>query len=124
MSTKSLYERLGSYDGINRFVNDLLPRLQTDSQLKRFWDHRGSDRLEKEKQLLIDYLCASAGGQVHYAGRDMALAHKGMQISQSDWELFFQHAAESMAALNVPEQEQVDVAAFVNSLKDDIVEAV
>ena len=36
MSGKTLYERLGNYDGITHFVNDLLPRLQGDSQLGRF----------------------------------------------------------------------------------------
>ena len=38
MTGKTLYERLGSYDGIARFVNDLLPRLESDSQLGRFWE--------------------------------------------------------------------------------------
>ena len=122
MTEKTLYERLGSYDGVAGFVNNLLPRLQQDSQLRRFWDHRGTDRLEKEKQLLIDYLCSNAGGQVHYPGRDMKLAHKGMNISESDWQIFLQHAGATMIELEVPEQEQMDVSAFVTSLKDDIVE--
>ncbi|MDC1284839.1 hypothetical protein N8Y82_02590 [Gammaproteobacteria bacterium] len=37
MSEKSLYDRLGSYDGITGFVNNLLPRMQSDEQLGRFW---------------------------------------------------------------------------------------
>jgi hemoglobin len=41
MSTKTLYERLGGYDAICAVVNDLLPRLQADSRLARFWQHRG-----------------------------------------------------------------------------------
>jgi hemoglobin len=122
MTEKSLYERLGCYDGITEFVNNLLPRLQEDSQLRRFWDHRGTDRLEKEKQLLIDYLCTNAGGQLHYSGRDMKLSHKGMNISESDWQIFLQHAGTTMEALNVPQQEQIDVSEFVASLKNDIVE--
>ena len=58
MDQKSLYERLGGYDGITAFANDLLPRLQADSQLGRFWQNRGDDGIAREKQLLIDYLCA------------------------------------------------------------------
>ena len=38
---KSLYERLGGYDAISAVANDLLPRLQGDPQLGRFWAHRG-----------------------------------------------------------------------------------
>ena len=41
MSQKTLYERLGGYDAITAVVNDLLPRLQGDAQLGRFWQHRG-----------------------------------------------------------------------------------
>ena len=38
--TKTLYERLGGYDAIAAVANDLLPRLQSDPQLGRFWAHR------------------------------------------------------------------------------------
>jgi hypothetical protein len=38
----------------------------------------------REKQLLIDFLCASAGGPMYYRGRDMLLVHRGMRISDSE----------------------------------------
>ncbi|MCU7918453.1 MAG: group 1 truncated hemoglobin [Candidatus Thiodiazotropha sp. (ex Epidulcina cf. delphinae)] len=122
MSEKTLYERLGGYDGITAFVNDLLPRLQSDPQLGRFWQNRGDDGIEREKQLLIDYLCSNAGGPVYYTGRDMKLSHKGMGIDESDWSIFLDHAGNTMTALSVPGQERDDVVAFVLNLKDDIVE--
>ena len=123
MSEKSLYTRLGSYDGITAFANDLLPRLQADSQLGRFWRNRGDDGIAREKQLLIDYLCSSAGGLMYYTGRDMKVSHKGMKISESDWSIFLHHAGATMDALRVPKQERDDVVTFVLSLKNDIVEA-
>ena len=122
MSEKSLYDRLGGYDGITAFVKDLLPRLQSDSQLGRFWENRGEDGIEREKQLLIDYLSFNAGGPVYYTGRDMKLSHVGMGISEGDWSLFLGHAGDTMTALSVPAQECEDVVAFVLSLKDDMVE--
>lgn len=123
MNQKSLYERLGGYDGITAFINDLLPRLQADSQLGRFWQNRGDDGIAREKQLLIDYMCSSAGGPMYYTGRDMKTSHKGMKISENDWSIFLQHAGATMEALQVPKQECDDVVAFVLSLKEDIVEA-
>ena len=123
MTQKSLYERLDGYDGITGFVNNLLPRLQGDNQLGRFWEHRGDDGIEREKKLLIDFLCSNAGGPVYYTGRDMKLSHKGMKISESDWDIFFEHAGATMKALQVPQQECDDIVAFVSSLKSDIVEA-
>ncbi len=122
MNQKSLYERLGGYDGITAFANDLLPRLQADSQLGRFWQNRGDDGIAREKQLLIDYLCSSTGGPMYYTGRDMKTSHKGMKISERDWSIFLQHAGATMEALQIPKQECDEVVAFVLSLKEDIVE--
>ncbi|HKA28002.1 MAG TPA: group 1 truncated hemoglobin [Candidatus Binatia bacterium] len=120
--TRTLYQRLGGYDAIAAVADDLLPRLRADAQLGRFWAHRSEDGIMREKQLLIDYLCACAGGPVYYRGRDMLLAHKGMRISDSDWNVFLGHAAATLAKFGVPEGEQREVVAFVQSLKADIVE--
>jgi hemoglobin len=123
MAKKSLYERLGGYDGITTFANNLLPRLQSDSQLGRFWKNRGDDGIAREKQLLVDFLCSSAGGPMYYTGRDMKLSHVGMKISESDWSVFLRHAGATMTALKVPKQECDEIVAFVQALKKDIVEA-
>ncbi len=118
----SLYNRLGGYDGVTTFVNELLPRLQGDSELGRFWKHRGSDGVAREKQLLIDYLCSNTDGPVYYTGRTMKLSHEGMKISDNDWSLFFKHAGATMEALQLPKKECDEIVAFVTGLKEDIVE--
>lgn len=123
MSKKTLYERLGGYDAICAVANDLLPRLQADSRLARFWQHRGEDGIKREKQLLIDYLCSSAGGPMYYTGRDMKTSHKGMKISESDWSAFLGHVNATLDAFKVPQAERNEVVAFVQSTKRDIVEA-
>jgi len=123
MNKKSLYERLGGYDAICAVSEDLLPRLMSDSRLKRFWDHRGEDGLKREKQLLIDFLCSSAGGPMYYTGRDMKVSHTGMKISEADWTAFKGHVNATLDAFKVPKTERGEVVAFVQSLKRDIVEA-
>ncbi len=123
MSKQTLYERLGGYDAISAVANDLLPRLVADPQLGRFWQHRGEDGIKREKQLLIDFLCASAGGPMHYTGRDMKTSHKGMNISESDWAAFFGHVNATLETFRVPQVERAEVVAFVQSLKRDVVEA-
>ena len=123
MSKTTLYERLGGYDAISAVANDLVPRLQADSQLGRFWLHRGEDGVKREKQLLIDFLCSSAGGPLYYTGRDMKTTHQGMKISESDWLVFFRHLDATLDAFQVPRTERDEVVAFVQSTKSDIVEA-
>ena len=123
MNTKSLYERLGGYDAISAVSNALVDRLQKDPRLGRFWEHRGDDGMKRERQLLVDFLCACAGGPMYYRGRDMKLCHKGMRISDSDWTTFLTHADATLKAFNVPQAEYDEVVAFVQSTKADIVEA-
>lgn len=123
MSKTTLYERLGGYDAISAVANDLLLRLQADLQLARFWQHRGEDGVQREKQLLIDFLCSSAGGPLYYTGRDMKTSHKGMNISESDWSSFLGHLNATLEAFQVPQVERDEVLAFVQSTKPDIVEA-
>ncbi len=120
---KTLYDRLGAYDAITAVANNLLPRLVGDSQLGRFWEHRGDDGVQREKQLLIDFLCNAAGGPVYYTGRNMTLAHKGMRISESDWERFIGHLNETLASFELGDAEKSDVLGFIQSTKDEIVEA-
>jgi len=80
------------------------------------------DGIQREKQLLIDNLCACAGGPTYYRGWDMALAHRGMRINESDWNVFLGPAAATLAKFKVPEAEQSEVVKFVQGLKQDIVE--
>lgn len=122
MGNKTLYERLGGYDAIAAVASDLLPRLQTDSQLARYWQHRGADGVRREKQLLIDFLCASAGGPLYYTGRDMKTSHQGMRISEGDWAAFLGHLNATLEAFQVPQAERNEVVGFVQSTKLDIVE--
>ena len=122
MSEKTLYERLGGYDAISAVASNLLPRLKADPQLAHFWNHRGEDGVAREKQLLIDFLCSSAGGPTYYTGRDMRTSHKGMQISERDWSAFLGHLNATLDVFQVPERERGEVVAFIQSTKPDIVE--
>jgi len=118
----TLYSRLGGYDAIAAVADDLLPRLMADTQLGRFWQHRGEDGVRREKQLLIDFLCASAGGPLYYRGRDMATTHRGMRISESDWMIFLNHVNATLDKFAVPARERGEALAFVENIKKDIVE--
>ena len=120
--TATLYARLGGYDAVAAVCDDLLPRLMADAQLARFWQNRAADSIRREKQLLVDFLCASAGGNLYYTGRDMPASHKGMGISASDWELFLGHLKATLDKFKVPQRERSEVLAFVESTKADIVE--
>ncbi len=117
----SLYTRLGGYDAISAVVEALLPRMQADPVLGRFWQNRGEDGIRREKQLLVDFLCENAGGPLYYTGRDMVISHVGMGVTEADWKALVGHIADTLNSFGVPEQECSDVLAFIDSTKADIV---
>jgi hemoglobin len=119
---ESLYARLGGYDAVAAVADNLLSRLTTDVQLGRFWQNRGDDGIRREKQLLIDFLCASAGGPLEYVGRDMKISHVGMGINESDWKVFRGHLEATLDHFAVPSAERADVLGFIDSTKADIVD--
>jgi len=118
----TLYKRLGGYDAIAAVCDDLLPRLMADPDLARFWQNRGEDSLRREKQLLVDFLCASSGGPLYYVGRDMKTSHRGMGVSESDWQAFLVHLGATLDGFAVLAAERAEVLGFVNSTKLDIME--
>ncbi|QMU58963.1 MAG: group 1 truncated hemoglobin [Boseongicola sp.] len=121
--TVSLYTRLGGYDGIATFATKLIGEAQQDDLLGRFWNNRGDDRNARDLQVLIDYLVNQTGGQMYYKGRDMALAHEGMGITETDWTRFLDIVISVAGELGVGQTEGGEVMAFLDSLKSDIVTA-
>ena len=119
----SLYSRLGGYDGIAMFATTLVGQAQKDEILGRFWHNRPEDSLNREVQLLIDYLVKETGGQMYYTGRDMVLSHQGMGITEADWTRFIEIVISVAGELGVGPTEGGEVMDFLNSLKADIVTA-
>ena len=119
---KTLYHRLGGYDAVAAFVDDLLPRLLQDPQLGVYWKGKCKDSLKKDRQLLVDFLAMATGGPSQYLGRDMKTSHEGLGITQSDWDVFVRHTVASLNDLGIAERERNEVLAAAGSLIGDIVE--
>src|SRR5262245_42501892 len=122
MPTGSLYDRLGGYDAIAAMVDDLLGRLVPDPQLGIYWRGHSKDSMKRDRQLIVDFLCAATGGPVIYRGRDMKTSHEGLHISESDWKVFADHTVATLHKFKVPAREQEEFLAAATSLKGDIVE--
>jgi len=120
-SKDSLYSRLGGHDAIAAVMDGLLPRLREDPLLQRFWTSpRSIDTNNRERQLALDFIVASAGGPTFYLGRDMKTAHKAMGINQKDYAAFERHPAATLEKFNVPQRERNEVMNFIASLESDI----
>jgi len=119
----SLYDRLGGYDALAMFATQVVDRAQKHSELARFWVNRNEDTNARDLQSLIDFLVNATGGQMYYRGRDMALAHKGMGITPTDWDSFVGIVVNVAGEMGVGETEGKEVMGFLETLKNDIVAA-
>lgn len=119
----TLYSRLGGYDALAMFAANVVGQAQMDDLLGRFWKNRSEDRNARDLQLLTDYLVKETGGQMYYTGRDMALAHQGMGITEADWNRFIEIVVSVAGQMGVGSDEGSEVMAFLDSLKADIVTA-
>ena len=119
---KSLYARLGGYDAIALVVDDFIGRLATDKRFERFFSGFSDDSKKRLRQHILDQFCVAAGGPSVYMGRDMRTTHKGLGITEADWDAAAKHLVESLDKYKVPKAEQDELLAFVVAQKKDIVE--
>jgi hemoglobin len=118
----SLYKRLGGYDALAAVTDDFIGRLATDKTLGRFFVGASDNSKMRIRQLVLDQLCAATGGPCVYIGRDMKTAHKGLGVTEEDWNISVKHLMATLAKFKVPEKEQKEVTDAISGLKTDIVE--
>jgi hemoglobin len=121
-SKDSLYKRLGGYDAIAMVTDDFIGRLATDKQLSKFFIGLSDDSKKRVRQHVVDQLCQATGGPCVYTGRDMKTSHRGLGISEDDWNVGVKHLVATLNKFKVPEAEQKELAAALMGLKGDIVE--
>src|SRR5436190_20119315 len=119
---KSLYARLGGYDAIALVVDDFITQLATDKRFEKFFTGFSDDSKKRLRQHILDQFCAAAGGPCVYTGREMRTSHKGLGITEADWDAAAKHLVAALDKYKVPEAEKNDLLAFVVSQKKDIVE--
>jgi len=119
---KSLYTRLGGYDAIALVVDDFITRLATDKHFEKFFTGFSDDSKKRLRQHILDQFCAAAGGPCVYTGREMRTSHKGLGITEADWDAAAKHLVAALDKYKVAEAEKNDLLAFVVSQKKDIVE--
>jgi hemoglobin len=122
-SGKNLYLRLGGYDAIAAIVDEFLQTLAVDPQMARFASAMNLERRKRNRQLTLDFICASSGGPTLYLGQDMKTAHAGLGITPDEWKIATDHAKRALAKFNVPDRESGELIGLFESLRGEIVEA-
>jgi hemoglobin len=119
----SLYQRVGGYDFIARFVDTAFPRVAAHPQLRRMFQGHSVDSQLRQRQLIVDALCKEMGGPCLYLGRPMKPLHEGLRITDSDWNVFMEIIGAALVELKVPERERADwTSLFTRVFRPGVVE--
>ena len=109
-------------DAIAAVVDDFIGRLAGDKRFERFFAGFSDDSKKRLRQHILDQFCVAAGGPCVYMGRDMKTTHKGLGITEADWDVAAKHLVASLDKYKVPQAEKDELLAFVVAQKKDIVE--
>lgn len=120
--TKSLYERLGGYDGISAVVDEFGDSLFADKRINEFFIGMSDDTRAQFKQKNKNLLCNATGGPCKVISRPAKEAHHGLGITAGDFEVVAGHLKDVLNRFKVGPKEQEEVFAIILGLRSPIVD--
>lgn len=120
----SLYDRLGGVYNIAVVVDDFIDRIMVDPRLNANprvdeAHHRVSP--QGFKYYVTEMVCWAAGGPQTYSGRSMGDSHRHLMITEEEWAAFMDDFQQTLDRFEVPQPEQDELKAIVESTKESIV---
>jgi hemoglobin len=119
---KSLFERLGGREGLVAVVDTMVQNMSADKRINKLFAKTKGERLEKFKNNMVEQLCQVSGGPCEYKGKDMKAAHKGMGISEAQWDAFVEVLTASLQERNVGQDEQGELLVALGKHRDEVIE--
>lgn len=115
--TTSLYERLGGTEGITQIANDVVDNhLNNPVISKRFAD----TDVAALKNAAATFFITGTGGPDVYKGKDMLRAHKGMNISPSEFMAVLDDSINALNKNNISQREQEEVLFALFSMRSEV----
>jgi hemoglobin len=134
----ALYDRLGAEAGLTKIVADFLPRAMQDPRVN--WNrlgvtHGGFSIHHAESQTwtnspanvrllqrhCIEFLALATGGPAHYEGKELKSTHAEMHISNPEFDATIGDLKVTLDRLQIPNKEQKELLAIVESTRPEIV---
>ena len=122
----SLYDRLGGIYNIATVIDDFIDRIMVDPRLNanphvNEAHHRVSPA--GFKYLVTEMVGWATGGPQQYSGRSMGDAHRHLMITYAEWQAFMDDLQQTLDKFAVPQPEQEELKAIVESTREAIVVA-
>ena len=122
---KTLWGRLGGEAGATKIIDDFVNAAAPDPKVDFF--RHGKYKLDaaavaKMKREIVEQVSEAAGGPLKYSGPDMKKVHKGMGITDDQYDALAGHLKKALEKNKVSAQDVATVLAAVNSYRGQIVE--
>jgi len=136
---KPLYDRLGGEKGIAAIVDDFTTRVLADPRVN--WERKGVTRggfslkrnesvtwdpnpqnVDRLKKHLNQFFALATGGPTVYDGRDMKEVHSGMHVTNPEFDATIGDMKATLDKLQVPNDEQKELLAILESTRPQISE--
>jgi len=114
----TLYERLGGEPGVRKIVNDVLNKNLNNPLIGHYFKNID---MQKLKQSVFEFFSMGTGGPHQYTGRDMRVAHAGLNINEKDFQIANDDTLRALEENKIGEAEKSVVIAILNSMKGDII---
>ena len=114
----SLYDRLGGQTAIVAVIDDFVANVAADKRINARFANTNIPHL---KQMLVEQVCQATGGPCTYTGKSMRDAHKGMKVTDADFNALVEDLTKSLDKFKVGEKEKSELLTALGSMKGDIV---
>jgi hemoglobin len=95
----ALYAEMGGRPGIDKIVDASVDNYLADDRIKAIFDESNIDRIRAEFKVQF---CQVAGGPCTYKGHDMVAAHKGLHLTNADFNVVVEDLQDAMTKVGVP----------------------
>ncbi len=119
---KPLFERLGGMDGIKGVVDSFIENVAHDTKISAAFKKTTGPKMVAFKKNLVDQVCEVTSGPCKYAGKDMKAAHKGMKITEVQFDALVGDLKTALDEKKVSADDQAELLKLLGGLKEDIVE--
>lgn len=114
----NLYDRLGGKKSIKAVVAQFVSNVGGDQRINHYF---AKTNLTHLKAMLVDQICEGSGGPCKYRGRDMKTTHKGMALTDADFNALVEDLVKALDKFKVAKKEQDDLLVILGPMKGDIV---
>ena len=119
---RSLYDRLGGKPAITAVVDDFVARVAADGRINGFFATTAANpqRLSAFKMQLVNQICEASGGPCAYTGRDMKTAHRGLGVSNADFNALVEDLVSTLDKFKVGKTEKDQLLGALGPMKTEI----